>query len=76
MFLFNPLKILNDFLKFIVQVLGLKVIMILSATLLINAILIKDFQNTTIGYCIYVGFVIFVAILSFNRKPFKSKTQK
>lgn len=75
-FLFNPIKVLNDFLRFIVDVLGIKIIIILSSTMLLNTILIKDFQKETLGYSLYAGFCFFILILSINKKAFKQETQK
>lgn len=63
--------ILNDFFNFIVDVLGIKTVILFSMTSLLCALLIAYFQKTTLGASIYIGFCFFITVISFNKKAFK-----
>jgi len=71
--MFNPINKLKEFFNFIVEVLGVKTVILFIVTIWVTLPLIMFMQDSNLGTSLYVGFCFFVALISFNKKAFKRK---
>lgn len=53
-----------------------RIVYIVSSALLLCAFLNSFLLNSNLGFSLYIGFCFFIAVISFNRKPFKREEAK
>jgi len=71
--MFNPIKTFKMFFDFVIEVLGIRTIMLFMLTIWVTLPLIVFMQDSSLGASLYIGFCFFVALISFNKKAYKDK---